>query len=219
MDVCMDGQNLSAMRQIRRGILFILEVPPEIWEQVATVSGRQGIARLCAVSHTFYSIISPLLYGMTTHPSLTRTQSALLTRTIRRVRASIHPIHAIKIVSFSGNSRQCRDALWNLADISSPGQPIRGALLQSLEWNLPETAGLRILLAPGYFPNLKQISVCATVDKSKTGFDFVRIPGLEKLEFSLKFIVGKDPNPAGGHSRHSGKHSPFSLHLRRSCKP
>ncbi|KAJ7603508.1 hypothetical protein DFH06DRAFT_1393082 [Mycena polygramma] len=172
----------------------ILEVPPEIWGQIAALSSRQAIARLCAVSHTFYSIISPLLYGMTTHPSLTRTQSALLTRTIRRVRASIHPIHAIKIVSFSGNSRQCRDALWNLADISSPGQPIRGALLQSLEWNLPETAGLRILLAPGYFPNLKQISVCATVDKSKTGFDFVRIPDLEKLEFSLKFIVA---DPAG----------------------
>ncbi|KAJ7601461.1 hypothetical protein DFH06DRAFT_1154065 [Mycena polygramma] len=69
------------------------------------------------------------------------------------------------------------------------------------------TAGLRILLAPGYFPNLKQIS-------------FVRIPGLEKLEFSLKFIalspshilfLQKIPTLAGGHSRHSGKHSPFSL--------
>ncbi|KAJ7662152.1 hypothetical protein DFH06DRAFT_366322 [Mycena polygramma] len=175
----------------------ILEVPPEIWEQVATLSGRQAIARLCAVSHTFYSRISPLLYGTTNYPPLTSSQSTLLTRTIGKVRASVHPIHAIKIVSFSGNSKQCRDALWNLADISSPGQPIRGALLRSLEWNLPETAGLRILLAPGYFPNLKRVSVCATVNKSETGFDFVRIPGLDKLEFSLRFITGKKPNPCG----------------------
>ncbi|KAJ7662174.1 hypothetical protein DFH06DRAFT_1471740 [Mycena polygramma] len=175
----------------------ILEVPPEIWGQVAALASRQAIACLCAASHIFYSRISPLLYGVTTYPPLTRTQSTLLIRTIRSVRASVHPIHAIRTVSFSDNPRHCREALWNLADISSPGQPIRGALLRSLEWNLPETAGLRILLAPGYFPNLMQISVCATVDKSKTGFDFVRIPGLEKLEFSLEFIVGKDPKPCG----------------------
>ncbi|KAJ6535089.1 hypothetical protein B0H19DRAFT_1184927 [Mycena capillaripes] len=171
---------------------YLLEVPLEIWEQIAAFS-RQAIARLCSVSHAFYSGFAPLLYSMTTEPPLTSTQSNRLIRTLSTAQSSPRKpylMQLIKSVSFPEDLRrwQCHDALRNLFEVSSSGRSIRGAALRTLKWNSSETEALGILLRSGYFPSLKEVSVSSARDLGKdTSFDYIRIPGLEKLECSWKF--------------------------------
>jgi hypothetical protein len=153
----------------------ILEIPPEIWEQVAAVSGRQAIARLCAASRAFHSLFASLLYSTaTTKPPLTPAQSNLLIRTLSEAHTSWrkpHPVQVVKSFSFAmaWDSQQCCDALRNLFEVTS-GQLIRGAALRTLEWNSPETDELKTLLTPGYFPNLKELSV-SWAFSDQTNFD------------------------------------------------
>ncbi|KAJ7642726.1 hypothetical protein DFH06DRAFT_605930 [Mycena polygramma] len=171
-----------------------LKVPPEIWGLVATLSSRSSIVHLCAVSHRFYSIFSPLLYRMTCDPPLTVVQSSLLMRTIRAA-LKPHPALLIRSLSINRSSRSykvnnlyCREAIEQLVDISSPS--CRGAMLRALEWNSP--AGIdelgALLRTPGYFPNLKKISVRS--EGRNAGFEFLHCPYLEEIECSL--ILGDD---------------------------
>ncbi|KAJ6535114.1 hypothetical protein B0H19DRAFT_1241304 [Mycena capillaripes] len=65
---------------------------------------------------------------------------------------------------------------------------MRGAALRTLKWDLSETEPLGILLTPGYyFPNLKELSVSGASDEDQTSYDYLRIPGLEKLECCWTF--------------------------------
>ncbi|KAF7358539.1 hypothetical protein MVEN_00904800 [Mycena venus] len=196
-------------------VCTFLDVPPEIREEVAVLSGRQVIARLCAVSRAFYSEFMLQLYEMTTQPQLTYDQCNLLIRTLSAAHLSVlkpRPTRLIKNVSFSGDLPRCRTALQNLVDISSSGQLIRGAMLRELEWNFSDTKSLDIVLTPRYFPNLKHISInVGRVENLETSFNFIGIPGLEKLEFSLVISVDCDQSlPALGKALASlSSSSPF----------
>ncbi|KAJ7646453.1 hypothetical protein DFH06DRAFT_1210582 [Mycena polygramma] len=179
----------------------LLEVPLEVWEQVAVFSGRQAIARLCVTSNAFYSGFAPLLYSITSDPALTVTQSQRLVLTLSQAKSSprIPPlIGLIKSVSFAGSDLrlcQCEDALSSLFGLSPSGLSIRGATLRRLTWNFPATydQALSILLRPGCFPNIKEISVTSSSVGEEGSFDYLRIPGLEKLECSWTFINQHGP--------------------------
>ncbi|KAJ7457458.1 hypothetical protein FB451DRAFT_1274950 [Mycena latifolia] len=173
----------------------VLEVPPEIWALVVALSGRQSIGRLCAVSHRFYSIFTPLLYSTTTEPPLTAPQSALLIRTLRKAHTSLLRPHLVHIQSLSLSdyhgidTPQCLAALRNLMEIRLDGHPMRGSALRTLKWSLSRgTEELaRLLRTPGNFPHLKEISVEC---RGKTArFDFIQIPNLEKLECFLSLAA------------------------------
>ncbi|KAJ7430447.1 hypothetical protein B0H11DRAFT_2393609 [Mycena galericulata] len=160
-----------------------LEVPPEIWGAVATLSSRQTIAHLCLVSPGFYSIFAPLLYGRTVSPPLTYDQSFLLVKTLSEVdrRALLgdsQPVLLVRSLAIHGrgglearhgamSATMCHAALRNLSRI--PG----GSALRTLKWDMPEHMELLNGML-GYFPNLKEIS-------------FVRTPNLTKLGCRVEF--------------------------------
>ncbi|KAJ7668780.1 hypothetical protein DFH06DRAFT_1182465 [Mycena polygramma] len=138
----------------------LLEVPLEVWEQVAALSGLQAIARLLAKTSPR---IAPLVW-------------------------------LIKSLSFAwawpGDLKvgECQDALYSLFEVSASGWSIRGATLRCLQWNLPNSydEALSILVRPGCFPNLREISV-RTNGGDNARFGYLLIPGLEKLDCSWSF--------------------------------
>ncbi|KAJ7629185.1 hypothetical protein DFH06DRAFT_1480508 [Mycena polygramma] len=155
----------------------LLEVPLEIWEQITALSGRQAIARLAMPD-----------------PPLTVDQSRRLIRTLNRASSSPripHLVWRIQSVYFAGDLKlwQCQDALRSLFQVSSNGRTIRGATLRALRWNMPEShdQALAIFLRPGYFPNLKEISVETDSVGTEASFDYIRVPGLEKLDCTWWF--------------------------------
>ncbi|KAJ7100566.1 hypothetical protein C8R43DRAFT_1048188 [Mycena crocata] len=182
----------------------IFEVPAEIWDQVAVSSSRQAIARLCAVSHEFYSIFSPMLYGRTVQPPLPNNKTPLLIRTLRsahscagRPHPALLPVirnlsisaqwsHRYVWPSLEADAEQYHEALQNLVQVSTAGQLVRGAALRSLEWDIVagiDELGTLLRTRPGYFPNLREIS--ATSGGSNMSFEFIQIPDLEMISCSL----------------------------------
>ncbi|KAJ7666836.1 hypothetical protein DFH06DRAFT_1470007 [Mycena polygramma] len=113
----------------------ILEVPPEIWTQVAALSGRQSIARLAAVSRAFYSIFSGILYAeMSADPPLTHEQTNRILQTLRGLPSNEHPARMIrnlhiKYEYFWTPLPQCFDALRNLVEAQPYQLVLRGAAL------------------------------------------------------------------------------------------
>ncbi|KAJ6535118.1 hypothetical protein B0H19DRAFT_438376 [Mycena capillaripes] len=172
---------------------------------VAAFAGRQMIARLCAVSHAFYSTFAAILYrNMTSEPPLSWRQTHFLVRTLCESHDPLtfkpHPMQLIRNLCLPGISypptilSQCRDGLRNLLETSPSkvglsGQLVHGAALHALKWD--SDVGIdtlaRLLLAPGYFPNLKELAVKCDVERENTCFDFIRVPDLEKLECILSF--------------------------------
>ncbi|KAF8207903.1 hypothetical protein K438DRAFT_2013299 [Mycena galopus ATCC 62051] len=75
-------------------------------------------------------------------------------------------------------------ALRNL--VVTNAQLVRGAQLRALEWTSPTgtDALTKFLSTPGYFPNLKDLSVHCGLDSH---FECFRVPGLQKLECKLEF--------------------------------
>ncbi|KAJ7666810.1 hypothetical protein DFH06DRAFT_1469990, partial [Mycena polygramma] len=159
----------------------ILEVPPEIWAEVASLSGRQSVARLAAVSPSFYSIFSGMLYAeMAT--GLTGEQNGLFWRTLCELPSSlkfnVHPvrlIHSLRGMDYSEIPLAQRlDGLRNLVAMSTTmfsGQLIQGAALRVLKWTAEGADELvGILSQPGHFPNLKELSVVCYVETG-TSFD------------------------------------------------
>ncbi|KAJ7457483.1 hypothetical protein FB451DRAFT_1275021 [Mycena latifolia] len=178
------------------------DFPPEIWALVVAISGRQSTGRLCAVSHRFYSIFTPLLYGTTTNPALSGAQSDLLLRTLGDAHESTlspNPASVVQTLAVPWFGRGYRRletreglaALRNLVGVSLEGEPMRGSALRALEWNVWEgTKQLaKFLGTPGHFPNLKEISV-----KCKEGagsLALLQIPNLEKIGCSLELSPGR----------------------------
>ncbi|KAJ7127953.1 hypothetical protein C8R44DRAFT_873727 [Mycena epipterygia] len=170
----------------------ILEVPPELWALIAALTGRQPLARLCAVSQDFYAMFSPFLYsGTSSDPPLTESQSSRLLKILSEVPTSTFksPVQLIRSLSvpdcWGTKAPQGHGALRKLFEVSAR-DPAMGSALRTLEWNLATgTNGLGTLLqTPGNFPNLKEVSFkCA---KDTRLFDFINIPNLEKMECSLK---------------------------------
>ncbi|KAJ6554025.1 hypothetical protein DFH09DRAFT_1318684 [Mycena vulgaris] len=181
--------SITALQPIIWHQLF--DVPPEIWALVVPLAGRQSLGRLCAVSHEFDSIFSPLLYSMTNSPPLTGTQSTLLIKTLAEAHTSSlspHPAPSIQNIALSDwqgiSTLQCLAALKNLCKLPVGGRPMRGSALRTLQRTLPGITKLGVLLRkPGNFPHLKEISVECT--KKRTRFDFMQIPNLEDIKFSL----------------------------------
>ncbi|KAJ7350746.1 hypothetical protein DFH08DRAFT_995611 [Mycena albidolilacea] len=178
---------------------YLLAVPPEIWAQIATLSGRQAIARLSAASYDFYTVFASILYrNMTDKPPLHQMSTNLLVRTLRESHSSLkfNPRRLISRLTLPGSRylpnelAQCLGALRNLIDApwneQFPGQVVRGAALRAITWDsstgTDELADL--LSTPGYFPNLRELSVDCGLD---TRFDCFRVPNLEKLRCLLDF--------------------------------
>ncbi|KAJ6558324.1 hypothetical protein B0H19DRAFT_1261844 [Mycena capillaripes] len=183
-------------------ISSIFEVPPEVWTIVATLSNRQSVAHFCVVSRHFYSMFSLPLYQMTSNPPLTSLQSYLLMKTIREARKP-HPALLVGSLSIpryelgfrKNDARKCQEVLKTLVE-NSPSS--RGARLRALEWDL--STGIdelgTLLRTPGYFLNLKEISVRSS--GRNTGFEFLLCPYLENIECSLTLdrAYGFCPNGA-----------------------
>lgn len=153
---------------------YLLAVPPEIWAQIATLSGRQAIARLSAASYDFYTVFASILYrNMTDKPPLHQMSTDLLVRTLRESHSSLkfNPRRLISRLTLPGSRylpnelAQCLGALRNLVDAPCneqfPGQVVRGAALRAITWDsstgTDELADF--LSTPGYFPNLRELSV------------------------------------------------------------
>ncbi|KAJ7457482.1 hypothetical protein FB451DRAFT_1275018 [Mycena latifolia] len=178
------------------------DFPPEIWALVVAISGRQSTGRLCAVSHRFYSIFTPLLYSTTTNMLLSGAQSDLLLRTLGDAHESSlspNPASVVQTLAVPWLGRgyrrlEARDglaALRNLVGVPLGGESMRGSALRALEWNVSEgTRQLaKLLSTPGNFPNLKEISV-----KCKEGaasLALFQIPNLEKIGCSLELSPGR----------------------------
>ncbi|KAJ7666830.1 hypothetical protein DFH06DRAFT_1470000 [Mycena polygramma] len=180
----------------------ILQVPLEIWLQVSDLSGRQSIARLCGVSHDFHSIFAVILYrNMTTDPPLPWKRTKLLVRTLREaptLLTSKLPLgEVIRSLCLPGKGypdillSHCLEALRNLVEISPlaglSDRPLRGAALRDLKWDWENGSNelATLLLMPGYFPNLKELSVRSTAEKNSSCYKFMQVRDLEKLECIL----------------------------------
>ncbi|KAJ7772868.1 hypothetical protein DFH07DRAFT_991135 [Mycena maculata] len=182
----------------------VLDVPPELWALVAKLSGRQALARLCAVSHGFDAVFSPLLYGTaTTDPPLKGAQTERLIRALAQERSVGTPhrgslVRRLVFPAYGEHRRigeqACFTALERLFEASGEGYPVRPSALRALKWDLECNNLLELeasmtkllgplLRTPGCFPHLKEISIQCPV--SCTHFDFLRIPDLEKVEVSL----------------------------------
>ncbi|KAJ7605371.1 hypothetical protein DFH06DRAFT_1385182 [Mycena polygramma] len=146
----------------------LLAVPLEIWEQVAALTIPD--------------------------PPLTPNQSRRLIRTLSLAKTSIRIpklVWLIRSLSFAWDLKlwECQDGLGSLFEVSPSELTMRGTTLRSLEWNLPEThdQALALLLRPGCFPNLREITVNVNSVGDNASFDYLRIPGLEKLDCSWSF--------------------------------
>ncbi|KAJ7211364.1 hypothetical protein GGX14DRAFT_542888 [Mycena pura] len=167
-----------------------LDVPSEIWGLVAKFSCRQTILHLCSVSFRFYSIFNPLLYGMTTNPPLSISQSTLLARTLSEGQTQValcgpRPamlVQSINVLLDWSVSQELAQT-WHAA-LRNLGGP--GSALRRLEWNMSDRLNLLDQVLE-YFSNLKEISVKCD-DCENISFNFIQIPNLEKMECSLEFM-------------------------------
>ncbi|KAJ7119103.1 hypothetical protein C8R44DRAFT_923043 [Mycena epipterygia] len=196
-----EEQVLSTIQPIFSG--QIPDVPPELWAMVAALSKRESVAHLCAVSHAFYALFSPILYNMLIKPPLTSSQSRRLIKMLSEAHTSpFKPHPATLIRSLVGpdswsyfrpiEPQECHGALMNLYLTPEDGRPMCGSALRTLAWNYLESGTdelATILQKPGCFPNLTEISVRCRGDVS---FDFVHILNLEKLEVSWTLGDMKD---------------------------
>ncbi|KAJ7496741.1 hypothetical protein FB451DRAFT_1208649 [Mycena latifolia] len=168
------------------------DVPPELWEIIASFSSRQSVARLCSLSHEFCSTFSVLLYSNLITPPLSPSQSSLLLKTLGDAQTSAWKPHPATLISRLGLSDGGRfptsqtikadtsasiNGLKNLSALS----PTRQSALRILHWHL--AAGVdelgKILGAPGNFSNIKELVVSA--NGFNNNFNFVQIRGLEVL--------------------------------------
>ncbi|KAJ6590030.1 hypothetical protein DFH09DRAFT_1307484 [Mycena vulgaris] len=174
-----------------------IDIPPELWALIASFSSRQSVARLCSVSHRFYSTFSELLYVNVVDPPLTAVQSAQLIKTLGDAQTLSWKPHPATLIRKLGLKGVCRGgfrnkptadenqaslkALRNLYPLALDDL-IRGSALRALHWNLE--AGIdelgKILAAPGAFPNLKELIVSSK--GCNNNFNFVQIRGLEMLD-------------------------------------
>lgn len=161
----------SDEKQAREISYNILEVTPALWENIASFASRQSMARLCIVSHHFYSVFSTILYADTIDPPLNAAQSSKLIRTLSDAQTTgwkLHPAILIRQLGLRDDEKTRNaetrassvDALNNLYTLTL-GERTRGSALRVLEWDME--AGLdelgKILGASGNFPNLKELNV------------------------------------------------------------
>ncbi|KAJ6602658.1 hypothetical protein DFH09DRAFT_1470520 [Mycena vulgaris] len=177
-------------------IRAIFDVPPELWALVAKVSRRQAIAHLCLVSREFYAVFAPLLYRTTRDPPLRDTKALRLMETLGAA-CTPHPALLVRELVFPAyagyrpiDTKVGLTALRRLFDAPGGGRPIRSSVLRAFEWDLGWTRTLSVtnslgplLLTPGCFPDLKEITIAAPVFCKR--FDFLRIPNLEKIDVSV----------------------------------
>ncbi|KAJ7127874.1 hypothetical protein C8R44DRAFT_873648 [Mycena epipterygia] len=159
----------------------ILEVPSEIWALIATLTGRQSLARLCAVSQDFYAMFSPLLYSTTSDPPLTKSQSSVLIKILTEVDISTSqsPVQLIRSLSVPDcweiKAQEGHNALRKLFEISMRHPVLRGSALRTLEWNSTGTDDLEC--------SFKRLEISQISKKYRSSF--VTIPDLEKMECCL----------------------------------
>ncbi|KAJ7284344.1 hypothetical protein C8J57DRAFT_690939 [Mycena rebaudengoi] len=181
--------------------LHIPDVPPELWTHIASFCSRQSLARLCAVSHAFYSLLTPELYGTILEPPLNSLQTTRLFNTLAAesvpdrhphpgllIRAlSVKNGLGMEVSELKAQSQIASSALNRLYEIAAQGDQTAGSALRVLRWDM--AAGLdrlgRILGVPERFPNLTEITVTA---RENTNFNFVQIPGLEVLGCTLLLL-------------------------------
>lgn len=183
-----DSPDLAAFVQVSTSTQPIFcgqipEVPPELWTMVAALSKRDSVSSLCAVSHAFYALFSPLLYNMINEPSLTESQSIRLIKILSQAHSSPskpHPATLIRTLVFSRvwswlgakedllEPQECHAALMNLYLAPEDGRPMCASALRTLAWNMESGTDelATILRKPGCFPNLKEISVQCRSDTS-----------------------------------------------------
>ncbi|KAJ6590035.1 hypothetical protein DFH09DRAFT_1307489 [Mycena vulgaris] len=173
------------------------DIPPELWALIASFSSRQSVARLCSVSHRFYSTFSELLYVNVVDPPLTAAQSAQLIKSLGDAQTlswKPHPATLIRQLGLKdgrrGGFQNKPTADENQASLKTLrnmyplalGDPIRGSALRVLHWNLEASIDElgKILGAPGKFPNIKELIV--SCKGFNTNFNFVQLRGLEMLD-------------------------------------
>ncbi|KAJ6590063.1 hypothetical protein DFH09DRAFT_1359079 [Mycena vulgaris] len=179
---------------------YPIDIPPELWALIASFSSRQSVARLCSVSHRFYSTFSELLYVNVVDPPLTVAQSAQLIKSLGDAQTlswKPHPATLIRQLGLNDGRRGCfwveptadenqtsLNALRTMYPLAL-GDHIRGSALRVLHWNLQASIDElgKILGAPGKFPNTKELIVSSKGFNSN--FNFVQIRGLEMLGLSL----------------------------------
>ncbi|KAJ7658545.1 hypothetical protein B0H17DRAFT_1096828 [Mycena rosella] len=171
-----------------------LDVPPEIWEHIATFASRQSVARLCSLSHAFCSVFSVLLYSSLVNPPLTASQSSRLIETLTDGQTSRpdwkpHPATLIRQLRLTGGSRlsHFEKTPVSINALRTLARAPLGSALRVLHWNL--AAGIdelgRTLGVPGNFPNVKEIVVSSKGFNTNFNASFVQIRGLEVLGLDL----------------------------------
>ncbi|KAJ7763391.1 hypothetical protein B0H16DRAFT_1804463 [Mycena metata] len=173
-------------------------IPPDIWGEIAACSPRQSVARLSAVSRAFYSFFSKLLYHDIS--PLGYEESELLMRTLSDVHLARieHPVRLLRRLAIpywvqnhpADNLHYWHEVVQGLGQSISPVGPAVGAALRVLHWDAPRDVDKLggLLLTPRYFPHLEELSIFdgdATDEEAR--FDFLRVPGLKKLEFTATF--------------------------------
>ncbi|KAJ7368965.1 hypothetical protein DFH08DRAFT_1071546 [Mycena albidolilacea] len=156
---------------------YLLAVPPEIWALIAPWP---------AVGQLLASPLSPMNSTRDLVKTLCEPPSAL--------KFNPHPRQLIQYLCLPGSRYRpadCFDALRNLVEMSPStgqfsGELVRGAALRALEWKVPTTTDelVDLLCTPGYFPDLKDLSVEYGLDAR---VDCFRVLDLEKLECKLNF--------------------------------
>ncbi|KAJ7496704.1 hypothetical protein FB451DRAFT_1208454 [Mycena latifolia] len=173
------------------------DVPPELWEIVASFASRQSVARLCSLSREFCSTFSALLYSDLINPSLSPSQSSRLIKRLGAAQTSSwkpHPATLIRQLDIPDGSR---DRFRSFQDVKAKAQALRGALgrialseptkgsaLRVLHWNFPNSLkDLGEILETEYFPNLRELAISS--NETSQNFDFIQIGALEilKIEF------------------------------------
>ncbi|KAJ7125225.1 hypothetical protein C8R44DRAFT_914994 [Mycena epipterygia] len=177
----------------------ISDVPPELWAIIAHFASRQSLARLCCVSHDFYSTFSAFLYVNIVDPPLSADQSSRLITTLSELQKSCwksHPALSIRQLRLTDRGQlhkntteaQNLDSLRNMYRLIPRAECKSGSALRVLHWNLE--AGLddlgHILGVPGHFPNLRELVVSSNGKNNN-----FNIRGLEvlRIDFSLHYFI------------------------------
>ncbi|KAJ7647797.1 hypothetical protein FB45DRAFT_1052215 [Roridomyces roridus] len=167
----------------------VLDIPPELWEIIASSLPRKSLAALCLVCRQFCCIISAILYRDLSNPPLNVDQSSHLVETLSSEEALCCPAPSLlmrKLAFRQGHSDSgSKAAIEVLRGIASHPQ---GSVLRALHWDsMPGLDDLgRILLDQNHLPSLKELVVKCDA-RHVNNFNFIQSPGLQTLEFHLEF--------------------------------
>ncbi|KAF7289355.1 hypothetical protein MIND_01397800 [Mycena indigotica] len=175
------------------------DLPTELVLSIAGFASRQSLGRLCCVSRRLCSILVYPLYETILH--LDERQSVLLACTLRTAKPPNwrpHPAEIIKTVTFTDDEGTTANG-WDVSNATKALENLvrcvpggTGSPLRTLHWSVCSFMDRLgpLLMAPGNFPNLKELFVIS--NGTNRNFMFMHKGGLETFSLELSIDLSDE---------------------------